>query len=441
MGWKRTGAVALTTTALAGVALGQPAQKVTGPIAEYWVSAATSSGMTMPGAGGPPAGPPARGGGFGALGGIGAMMGMGGGGAQHTLTLQLGSSTNPSAAPNADHLPPATLKAGPSLPLIGPAPVVRTTPPPEDQPQIPREYQRPRGRMLIFWGCGEHAPPGQPVVMDFAELAAGRGAENMAALMRGLNYTPMRPPSPGRNTTYGAWPNERTRTSVPSDGSLVGDHVIRGNYSPEIRFSLNPGQDFLDPITLTSNDKNPSGSAQLAWNSVPGALGYFATVIGASGGGGRGGRGQDPDVVIWSSSAGQTAAFSTPDYMSPADVNRLVASHGLLSPQQTNCTVPKVVVDASPTGLLQLAAYGQEANFSYPPRPTNRATPWNIEWTVKVRYRSQTGGLLGMTMPGMGGAMPGMPSGRGAAPPPPPTPQPRGTRPSAADILKGLSLP
>ena len=59
MGWKRTGAVALTTTALAGVALGQPAQKVTGPIAEYWVSAATSSGMTMPGAGGPPAGPPA----------------------------------------------------------------------------------------------------------------------------------------------------------------------------------------------------------------------------------------------------------------------------------------------------------------------------------------------------------------------------------------------
>jgi hypothetical protein len=31
-----------------------------------------------------------------------------------------------------------------------------------------------KGRLLIYWGCGEHAPKGQPVVIDFARVAAGQ---------------------------------------------------------------------------------------------------------------------------------------------------------------------------------------------------------------------------------------------------------------------------
>lgn len=37
----------------------------------------------------------------------------------------------------------------------------------------PRDFQRPRERMLIFWGCGEHAPPDQPVEIDLAQAAPG----------------------------------------------------------------------------------------------------------------------------------------------------------------------------------------------------------------------------------------------------------------------------
>ncbi len=29
--------------------------------------------------------------------------------------------------------------------------------------------------------------------------------------------------------------------------------------------------------------------------------------------------------------------------------------------------------------------------------------PWNIAWRVRVRYRAETSGLLGMAMPDMGG--------------------------------------
>ena len=71
-----------------------------------------------------------------------------------------------------------------------------------------------------------------------------------------------------------------------------------------------------------------------------------------------------------------------------------------MNPQTTTCSVPREVVQAAPHALVQLMAYGAETNLSYPARPADPKIPWNIEWTVKVRYKSQTGGLLGMAMPG-----------------------------------------
>ena len=393
---------------IAGVAFAQPAgQKVTGPIATYWMSAATQSGFGMPGMGG---------GGGGSRPSASQIMAMmqGGGAAQHTLSLQLGSSQK-AAGPQAEHLPPEGLGAGGSLPLLTP----QSTPPPEDDtPRIPREYQKPKGRMLIFWGCGEHAKAGQPVVIDFAQMQAGKMPAGMEALGRGLGARAMQPPSASRNATFGEWPNERTRTTVPSEGSLVGDHLVRGNYSPEIKFTLTPPLDFLGALNLTTNAKTPAGAAQLGWGAVRGAQAYLASAVGGSNGG--------DTVVMWTSSETQAAAFAMPDYIGPADLERLVVSHALMSPQTTACTVPKEVVDAAPQALVQLVAYGREANFVYPPRPSDPKVAWNQQWQVKVRYRSATGGLLGMTMPTMGGgrgspgtAPGGAPSGQDQPPPDP----------------------
>jgi len=385
--WKNL-ALCAGVVGIAGAAFAQPAgkgggQKVTGPIATYWMSAATQTGFGMPGAGGAGAKPS-----------MSQLMGMmrGGGAAQHSLTLQLGSSQK-APGPQAEHLPPDGLRAGQSLPLVTPqaAPAPERT---DETPQIPREYQKPRGRMLIFWGCGEHAKPGQPIVIDFAQITAGKLPAGMEALSRGLGARPMQPPSPGRNATYGDWPNARSRATVPPEGSLVGDHVVQGNYSPEIRFALNPAQDFLGPLNLTTNAKTASGAAQLGWGPVSGAQAYLAVAIGG---------GQNETMVMWTSSEAQAAAFAMPDYISPGDLDRLVASRALMGPQTTACTVPKEVVDAAPAALVQMTAYGREANFVYPPRPSNPKEAWNQQWQVKVRYRSATGGLLGQVMPGMGG--------------------------------------
>jgi hypothetical protein len=445
MGWMRTGAVVGATALAAGAAMAQSKptakglakpqavhQVVTGPVAVYWMSAQTSSGfgagMTGGGAGGP-------GGGRGGRPSMGAMMGMmtggglGGGGAQHNLILQLGSSRKPTGAPQAEHLPPQGLGAGASLPLV--TPTAQPSQKVEETPSMPREYQKPKGKMLIFWGCGDHARPNQPLVIDFAQMADGKMPAGLEALSRGLGVTPMQPPSPSRNATYGEWPNEKTRTTVPGRGSLIGEHTIRGTYSPDIHFALSQNQDFLAPLQLTTNAIGPMGSAQLGWNSVAGAGGYLATAIG--------GGGEDQTVVLWTSSEIQASAFALPDYLSNSDLNRLVASKALMGPQTTACSVPKEVVQAAPHALVQLAAYGQETNLSYPARPEDPKIPWNIEWAVKVRYKSQTGGMLGMAMPGMGGGMAGEDEGtRGqGAHGQQPQQKPRG-RPGLGDVLRGL---
>ena len=375
MNWSRP--VVVVAVLAAAPAGAQPAQKVTGPVATYWMSAQTQSGFGLPTGGGRPD--------------TGAMMRMmmgGGGGAQHLLTLQLGSSQRPQGQPEAEHLPPDSLGVGPSLPLVTP----RAAPPAQEEPGLPRDFQRPNGRMLIFWGCGERAGPNQPVVIDFAKLTAGQVPPGLQAMGRGFGVT-MQPPSPGRNATYGEWPNAQARTSVPAEGSLVGRHSVRGDYTPDIQFSLTQNQDFLAPLELTANDRTGAGAVQLGWSAVPSTTGYFASVMG----------GDQNQVVLWTSSAAQASAFAGMDYLPPAEAARLVAAKTLLAPQTTSCTVPKEVVDAAPHAIVQLVAYGPEANFVHPARPADPKVAWNKEWQVKVRYRSATGGMLGMQMPGMAG--------------------------------------
>ena len=404
------GAAAVATTAIATSAAGQ--QKVTGPVAVYWMSAQTQTGFGMPamGAGG---GQPDT----------SAMMRamMGGGGATKTLQLQLGSGQT-NAAPAAEHLPPRALQVGERLPLLTPkvTPAVRE----ERQDYVPEQYQKPRGRMLVFWGCGERARPGQPYVIDFAKLASGQ--QNAANLFKGIDYRPMQPPSTARNRTYGEWPNKDTRDLVPSNGSLVGPHTIQGNYTPEIGFILEEDQDFLGPINLTNNAKAPGGWTNLGWNLVGNAQAYYASAVGG---------GDGETVVMWSSSETQASAFSNPDFLSQGDINRLVANKTLMGPATKTCAVPKEFMDAAPSAMVQLVAYGGEANFVHPPRPTDPKVAWNQQWAVKVRYRSATGGILGQEMPDMGGGRragaPGMPAPSGQQQPQRP-PKP----PSAADILR-----
>src|SRR5678810_345704 len=99
-----------------------------------------------------------------------SMMSGGGGAVMHSLDLRLASKDKPAAAPQADHLIPPGLQMGPRLPLV--TPVGEAAPP--ATPGMPGPYQQPKGRMLIYWGCGEHVSAGQPTVIDFSKMIPGK---------------------------------------------------------------------------------------------------------------------------------------------------------------------------------------------------------------------------------------------------------------------------
>jgi hypothetical protein len=370
MAW--TGA-AIAALAAGGAALSQA--RGGGGTTVYWMSADTSSGFAaMAGGGARP----------GAGSAMSSMLGGRGGRSSyaHSLTLQLGSPRRAPGAPQAEHIPPAGLQAGQSLPLLTPQSAPRAAAP--AQPWAGGE--RPRGRMLIYWGCGEKARPGQPAVIDFASMAAGR----MPPAFANMALKPMVPPSAATSATYGQWPNERTQTHVPAAGSLVGEHVVRGNYSPEIRFSLAAGQDFLAPVTLTSSSAGASGSIPLVWRPVPGARAWFGSVMGAA---------ENGDFIIWTSSESQAAMMAF-DHVADQDIARLVQSRVLMPAAADRCTVPAEVARAAPHSMLSLIAFGPESNFSQP-RPAAAPRAWRPEWTVKLRTKSTHMGMLGMDMPVM----------------------------------------
>ena len=276
--------------AAAAVVVGAaPAAKDPPPIANYWMDVATQSGM-----------------GAGMTGAqMMSMMSGGGGAVMHSLDLRLASKDRPAAAPQADHLIPPGLQMGASLPLVTP---VREAAPPAT-PGMP--MQQPKGRMLIYWGCGEHVSAGQPTVIDFSKMTPGKVPPGMAAMASMAHVVSGPSGAPG----FGRWPNDRDSRQVPASGSLLGAHQVQGNYSPPIAFSLGAGQDFMPGLALREAGTLPSGADRLMWQPAAQATGYALAMFGSNGGG---------DVVMWSSA--RSASMAAMDYLAPAEVRRLIAA-------------------------------------------------------------------------------------------------------------------
>lgn len=350
-----------------------------GGTAQYWMSAETTSGLSaqsgMTGQSGRPNMLSALTSGAGMRNGPGYV---------HNLRLELGSPRRAAGTPQADHFIPAGLNAGASLPLVSPEPSRAPTNPVYNPGNGDGGAN---GRILIYFGCGERARPGQPIEIDLSRLSRGQVPPAMAQMA----IQTMRGPDRANSATFGEWPNQRSRTVIPANGSLVGAHRIAGNYSPEINFNLAQGQDFLAPIRITQNNRAASGAVPVAWQAVPNATGYFLMAVGSRG---------DNTIVMWSSSEINFNQMGGLDYLSPAEVQRLIAQRVVLNPATTQCTVPAEFNRDLQGASLMMTAFGPEANFSAP-RPAGATRAWRPEWTVKLRTRSQYAGLLGQDVEAM----------------------------------------
>jgi len=343
------------------------------PAAQYWMSISTEN-MTVPGM------EAEAGGGLeGMLGGM-MMKGMGGGPTRTMFLDLLGPDTPPS--PSADHFIPPGLKMGASLPLV--------TPTPRPGSEVESEARREDVKILIYWGCGESVRMGQPRVLDTAKMSADDYGAFLVARGSGHRFRL----SPRKGWTYGDWPNREKPVAVPNDGSLVGEHVIKGNYTPDIQFALDEKRDFMAPVVFTKAEGGLADAVKLEWKPVPNALGYFMMATGGSD--------QRKEVVIWTSSELQDMGGGLLTWLPNATVQKYIQQKVVMKPDTTRCTIPKGIFRKSDGAAVQFIAYGDEANFAHPPKPADPKAKWEPIWTAKVRLKSM--GMLPLGTEGGGAA-------------------------------------
>jgi hypothetical protein len=79
------------------------------------------------------------------------------------LHLEVSSPKGMPANPEATHDIPPVQNMGPTLPLVPPD-AGRTN---EGRPgERPEKFEKPKMRMVIYWGCSDTVRPGQPYVID-----------------------------------------------------------------------------------------------------------------------------------------------------------------------------------------------------------------------------------------------------------------------------------
>lgn len=308
-------------------------------------------------------------------------------------------------------------------------PLALNVPPPEkyDPPvregeSVPPKFERPKGKLSLYWGCGDTIRAGQPRVLD-AATASLADLERFFGTIR--NSTTMGARS---ESGHPSWPNKTDDRKVPESASMAGEHGFTGNGLPDnFKLTLGTNQEFMPPFNINKRENN--GATELSWQSVSGARGYFISAVGIGGKSGGNSSGKDElDMIIWTSSQVPELGFALPDYQTNGSIDKWIAERAVLSASTTSCTVPKGIfgetAGGGAGGFVRAVAYGNEAFFSYPPRVAGAKVQEPLQWRVKTRNKSTFMTILGME--GMGDA--GGSKKR----------EEKSLTPTPADLLKGI---
>ena len=287
---------------------------------------------------------------------------------------------------------PPGMRMGESLPLL---PKAQPTAPSEPG-ELPQEYeqQKPKGRILVYWGCGSEVRAGQPRVIDlarakptdFAVAFAGRAVPD-----RGARVGP----------SHALYPNERNQVQLAQGSSLVGEHQVLGEGVPaSMRFTLGSAQDLMPAIDLRTTGK-PQDSMGTNWQPVRNARAYYLHAMSQNG----------DDMVMWSSAETPDTGMGLFDYLPNATIDRWLKERVLLPAEATQCAIPRGIFAAGAgresTPMLRMMAYGGESHIVHPPRPADPKAPWAPEWAVRVRVKAHTMAMLGEEQGDMRGGMRG----------------------------------
>ena len=355
-------------------------QVVKPPVAQYWMDVATISMAGMDDL-------PDMGALGGLMGGMTGMPGMGGVSFGATrgmmpgrwLDLAVSTQRKPAGTEAVQAIPSGQVM-GPSLTLLPvKAQAERSGQRGGSVDEVP---ERPKGRILFYWGCSDSVRPGQPRILDFAKA----GTEDYGKFMMGRATRDTGAKAiPG----HAVWPNETHRQKVPPEASLTGQHTVSGDGLPaSLQFAIGKAQDFMPKLAIVTQGGGAAAS-HLTWQKLPTAQAYFLNAMSGSDHAGA------TEMVIWSSSEVPEPGWGLMDYASNSNVDKWLKEKVLLPASKTDCAIPAGIFVKAEGAMLRGIAYGQELNLAHPPRPTDKRIAWEPEWAAKVRVKAMTMVMLG----------------------------------------------
>lgn len=373
------------------------------PIAQAWIDVATHH-SDIPGMGAM-AGFATGGIGGGLSGLFGGLSGKSGGGGNVFGNTRLAMAPgkwldvsvmtrNEPALSEATQIVPSGMNINPALKLNVPPPEKYDPPVQREDEPVEPKYEKPKGKMLLYWGCGDTVRSGQPRVFD----AANANLNDLQKFFSGMRNSTTR----GARSAQGnpSWPNKPDDRKVPEAASLLGEHQFSGKGIPDsFKVTLGEAQDFMQPYAIAQ--RNDNGVVRLEWPSVANARGYFISAIGARSAGNKDSSGKDEaEMVIWTSSEVPELGFALNDYQTNAAIDKWIKEKAVMPSTATQCAVPKGIFtdesgNVSGGGMLRATAYGSEAFFAYPPRPADVKITWEPQWQTKVRLKSTFMSMLG----------------------------------------------
>ena len=214
---------------------------------------------------------------------------------------------------------------------------------------------------------------------EVAEANTAAAQARLRTAQLDLSYTEVRAPIAGLTSREAR--SEGSLVTAGDESSLV-TRIVQTD-PIYIEFTLPETRNFMDPVRYASKAIQPSGALALSWNSSPRVTGYSLGVMAPE-------KVDDESAsfVMWSS-AERPATFVQMEYLTPAEVKRLVALKAVLPATATNCTVPAEVVKATKAGsMLLFTAFGDESTFIYPARPADPEVTWDQDWFARVSYKS-----------------------------------------------------
>ena len=332
------------------------------------------------------------------------------GGGSRMAYLELGAQPGPAggAAPKAWHMIPPGMQLGEYLPL---APVQQAA------PGAPAGDHKPE-RMIIktYWGCGDTVRPGQPNVLDTGKMSK-QNMPDMSGFASGGRAAGGG--KAGRNTVL--WPNQQDGRPVPAGASLVGEHLLHGNFVPHIKFSMDAKHDIMKELNIALQGQTQQDAITVRWNKLPTAIGYHAMAVGADSSG--------KEMVIWTSSETPNVNVSG-QFLDTAQVRKHISAKVILPAERDSCTIPRGIFAATSPPMIMVTAWGTDYWASYPERPANAPKDWKPDWSVKGQFLSTANSMFGMSSPSGGNNAPGNnPDGRSA---------PRGGNKPAEEVVPGV---